>query len=129
MVIEAILASGQGTKWDIKSVYKLLPIAINDRYLLGMKWRRLFYVDLFLSFCSRVAPVICTVFVDVWDIIQRDLISSKLLHYLDDYLLMSAPGRRKEAATDFRTDRGICNFLGIPVNKDKDFPHLPACYA
>ena len=126
MVIEAILASGQGTllsKWDIKSAYRLLPIAINDRYLLGMKWRRLFYVDLVLPFGSRVAPAIFTVFADVLrDIIQRDLISSKLLHYLDDYLLISAPGRRKEAASDFRTARAICDFLGIPINEDKDFP-------
>ena len=93
MAIEAILVSGRGSllsKFDIQSAYRLLPIAINDRYLLGMKWRRFFYVDLVLPFGSRVAPSIFTVFADVLrDIIQRDVISANIQHYLDDYLLIS----------------------------------------
>ena len=128
MAIEAILVSGRGSllsKFDIQSAYRLLPIAINDRYLLGMKWRRFFYVDLVLPFGSRVAPSIFTVFADVLrDIIQRDVISANIQHYLDDYLLISPPGKRREAMADFRTAKAICDFLGIPINEDKDF--LPA---
>ena len=37
-------------KVDIKSAYRIIPVHPSDRYLLGMQWKGMFYVDLTLPF-------------------------------------------------------------------------------
>ena len=43
-------------KFDVKAAYRNIPIHPDDRFLLGMKWRDKFFVDLVLSFGLRSAP-------------------------------------------------------------------------
>lgn len=44
------------TKFDVEAVYRNVPIHPEDRFLLGMRWRDQFYVDLVLPFGLRSAP-------------------------------------------------------------------------
>ena len=47
-----ILESGRDTmlaKIDIKSAFRLLPVHLADRHLLGMKWKDNVYIDITVS--------------------------------------------------------------------------------
>ena len=61
--IDLIMKTGKGAlmgKVDIKSAYRIIPVRPSDRYLLGMRWRDKFYVDLALPFGLRSARVYLT---------------------------------------------------------------------
>lgn len=45
-------------KFDVEAAYRNIAVHPADRYLLGMKWRGQYYVDLALPFGLRSAPYI-----------------------------------------------------------------------
>lgn len=55
-VIRLVSQFGRGAltpKCDVKSAYRNVPLQPSDRYLLEMKWRNRYYVDLALPFGLR----------------------------------------------------------------------------
>ena len=44
-------------KFDVEAAYRNIPVHPSDRFLLGMKWRESYYVDLTLPFGLRSAPL------------------------------------------------------------------------
>ena len=85
-IIRMISTYGVGAlmaKFDVEAAYRI-P---SDRYLLGLKWRKNYFVDLALSFGLRSAPYI---FNSVADMVEWILLNthnvSDLLHYLDDFI-------------------------------------------
>ena len=89
-VIRLVSQFGRGAllaKFDVESAYRNVPIHPLDRYLLGMKWRHHFYVDLALPFGLRSAPYILNSIADLveWILINNHQIPDQL-HYLDDFL-------------------------------------------
>ena len=77
---EALMA-----KFDVESAYHNVPVHPSYRYLLGMKWYNLYYVDLALPFGLRSAPFIFNVIADLveWILVHSYQIPD-LPHYLDD---------------------------------------------
>ena len=60
-IIKMVSKFGQGAlmaKFDVETAYHNLAVHPTDRYLIGMKWRSMFYVDLALPFGLRSAPYI-----------------------------------------------------------------------
>ena len=53
-------------KVDIKNAYRIVPIHSDDCYLLGMKWREHYFVDLGLPFGLHSAPHIFNSLVDLF---------------------------------------------------------------
>ena len=54
-VINGIMSLGRGSllaKFDVESAYRNVPIHSDDRYLLGMKWRAKYFIDLVLTLSS-----------------------------------------------------------------------------
>ena len=52
-IIRLVSGLGKGAlmaKFDVESAYRNVPVHPSDRYLLGMKWRNQYYVDLALPF-------------------------------------------------------------------------------
>ena len=45
-------------KFDVEAAYRNIAVHLDDRYLLGMKWRDQFFVNLALLFGLRYAPYI-----------------------------------------------------------------------
>ena len=43
-------------KFDVESAYRIIPIHLNDRYLLGMQWQGNYFVDMALPFGLRSVP-------------------------------------------------------------------------
>ena len=88
-VIEGIMSHGRGTllaKFDVESVYRNVPVHLDDRYLLGMKWQGKYFVNLALPFGLPSAPYIYSSIADLLEwILKHNYGVRFLLHYLDDF--------------------------------------------
>ena len=59
-IIRMVSRLGRGelmAKFDVEAAYRNIPLHPSDRFLLGMKWRESYYVDLTLPFGLRSAPL------------------------------------------------------------------------
>ena len=66
-IADRVVALGRGSqlaKMDIKQAYRMIPVHPEDRYLLGMLWEGVAYVDKTLPFGLRSAPFIFTAVAD-----------------------------------------------------------------
>ena len=79
-------------KFDVEAAYRNIAVHPSDRYLLGMKWRNLYYVDLALPFGLRSAPFI---FNSVAELVEWILLNSHnvsdLFQNLDDFITAGPP--------------------------------------
>ena len=116
------LAGGKGAllaKVDLKSAFRIIPVRREDRELLGMHWRDKFYVDRCLPFGLRSAPFLFNKFAQALEwILHNNYSVSKILHYLDDFLLVGSPTsvECQQALTAMLT---LCAKLGFPIAPDK----------
>jgi len=89
-IIRMVSKHGRGAlmaKFDVEAAYRNVPVHPHDRYLLGLKWRGQYYVDLVLPFGLRSAPFIFNSIADMveWILINNYQVSD-LVHYLDDFI-------------------------------------------
>lgn len=86
----------------------------HDNHLLGITWEGKTYVDRALPFGLRSSPKIFSAVADMiaWAFHHAGI--SHLIHYLDDYLFLGAPGTG-EGARALSLALRILDFLGIPV--------------
>jgi hypothetical protein len=106
-------------KVDIKNAYRIVPIHPDDHYLLGMKWRNRYFVDLALPFGLRSAPYIFNSLADLfhWIIVNNFLVPD-LLHYLDDYFTLGPPAS-PVCAQSLHAIQNAANDIGIPLAPEK----------
>lgn len=106
-------------KFDVESAYRNIAVHPSDRYLLGMKWRGQYYVDLTLPFGLRSAPFI---FNSVADMVQWILLKNyhvaDLEHYLDDFI-SAGPPNTEQCQVNLSTALAVCAMLGVPLHPDK----------
>lgn len=121
-IIRMVAKFGPGAliaKFDVEAAYRNIPVNPVDRYLLGMKWRGNYFVDLTLPFGLRSAPFI---FDSVASIVEWILINNynvrDLLHYLDDFILVGPPNS-SVCAQDLATSLTVCHKLGLPLHPKK----------
>ena len=84
-VIRLVSQIGRGAltaKCDVKSAYRNVPLQPSDRYLLEMKWRNQYYVDLALPFDLHSVPCVLNLIADMveWILVHSYHIPA-LLHY------------------------------------------------
>lgn len=120
--IDGIMARGRGTlmaKFDVASAYRNIAVHPRDRYLLGMRWRDSFFVDLALPFGLRSAPFIFTAVADMveWMLVNNHGVDF-LRHYLDDFLTLGPPAS-SVCSDNLRSCIQLCAELGVPLNPDK----------
>ena len=120
--IRLIMAAGKGArmvKLDIKSAYRIIAVHPDDHYLLGMKWRNKYYIDLALPFGLRSAPFIFNSVADMLEwIIRHNYGISDLMHYLDDYFTVGPPSS-EQCNHNLLTIKETCNQLRIPLAPEK----------
>ncbi|KAK3737999.1 hypothetical protein QZH41_009638 [Actinostola sp. cb2023] len=121
-IIAMVYRYGKGAlmaKFDVEAAYRNIAVHPSDHYLLGMKWRGKYYVDLVLPFGLRSAPYI---FNSVAALVEWILINNysipDLVHYLDDFILAGAPGSG-QCAHHLQTALAVCKSLGLPLNAKK----------
>ena len=113
--------SGNGaflTKIDIKHAYRLLPVRPEDWPLLVYFWDGHYCVDLKLPFGGRSSASIFTDFADLVCWIINNKYDLVVIHYSDDYLLIS-PAILELAIKQKETTLAIFRYLNIPVAEDK----------
>ena len=112
---------GQGAllaKVDVKSAYRNIPIHPEDRWLLGMRWEGGLYIDTALPFGLRSAPKIFTAVADAAEWILKAEGVKFVIHYLDDFLVIGAPGSR-ECVSALTTLLRVFGRLGLPIAVNK----------
>ena len=131
-------------KLDIKDAYRIVPVHPADYHLLGISWEGNTYVDRALPFGLRSAPKIFYALADFMAWVLHCYGVENQLHYLDDFLFMSAPGAQGRVCVLDRvlqifhtmdipvaankTDRPSTQlmFLGIPIDTHTFELQLPA---
>ena len=121
-VISMVARLGPGAlmaKFDVEAAYRNIAIHPDDRFLLGMKWREQYYVDLTLPFGLRSAPFIFNSVADMveWILLHRHQVSD-LLHYLDDFIT-AGPPQSPQCAYNLNTALAVCKRLGLPLHPNK----------
>ena len=120
--IEGIMARGQGTimaKFDVASAYRNVAIHPQDRSLLGMGWRGMYYVDMALPFGLRSAPYIFTAIADVVEwILTHNYGVTFLRHYLD-YFMTLGPPASPVCHYNLQACIRLCTILGLPLHPRK----------
>ena len=116
-----VLKTGRGcylTKVDIKHAYRLLPVRPEDWPLLVYCWEGQYYVDLKLPFGCRSSAGIFSDFSDLICWIINNKYHLVVIHYSDDYLLVS-PSILSLAMQQKQTLLAVFKYLNIPTAEDK----------
>ena len=106
------------TKVDIKHAYRLLPVRPDDWPLLVYHWEGQYCVDLKLPFGCRSSASIFTDFADLLCWIINNKFDLVVIHYSDDYLLIS-PANLRLALQQKETLLTTFSYLNIPVAVEK----------
>lgn len=120
MATELVHLTGRGcflTKVDIKHAYRLLPVRPEDRPLLVYYWQGKYYVDLVLPFGGRSSASIFTSFSDLVCWILRNKRKLTVIHYSDDFLIISVT--LPDALRDLDDFKYTFLCLNIPIAEDK----------
>ena len=120
-IAERVMSMGQGTwlaKLDIKSAFRIIPVHPSDRYLLGVEWKQAVYVDTVLPFGLRSAPKLFNAIADALQFIARASGIENIVHYLDDFVILGAPGIN-QCALDLQLLETLCETLGVPLAPEK----------
>ena len=118
---EAVTRMGRGSllaKVDIKNVYRMVEVHLEDRPLLGMQFEGRLFVNSVLPFGLRSAPKIFTAVADALEWIVRRAGLETLLHYLDDFLVVACPAS-SQCQDNLRVLLEIFSHLHVPVAEDK----------
>ena len=119
--VDILMGLGEGAqlaKIDIAHAYRNVSVHPTDRYLLGMQWKDMIYIDTALPFGLRSAPKIFCALSDALEYILLQAGISSCLHYIDDFLTLGAPDSQ-ECAHNLRVLTDICKVLGIPLAIEK----------
>ena len=112
---------GKGTllaKMDIRQAYRNIPVAPEDKPLLGMKWEGHTYIDQVLPFGLRSAPMIFSAIVDALLWVMKKKGVSWAIHYIDGFLTIEAPGK-EECMQNTLLMQSICEDAGLPMEPSK----------
>ena len=118
-IIRMVSQHGQGAlmaKFDVEAAYRNIPIHPSDHFLLGMRWRGKYYVDLALPFSLRSAPYLFNSVADIVEWILKHLHPVlDLLHYLDDFITVGSPNSPLRAQY-LSIAQQVCHTLGLPLH-------------
>ena len=95
-------------------VYRLIPARPHDRPLQTVCWEGQLFVDPMLPFGLRSAPKIFNAVADTLHWYLRSHGIRHVLHYLDDFIIMSSPAS-DQCQRDLSTLLDVCQELGVPI--------------
>ena len=121
-IIRMVSQYGTGAlmaKFDVEATYRNIAVHPDDRFLLGMKWRGKYFVDLTLPFGLRSVPYIFNSVAEMveWILLNRHHLSV-LLHHLDDFIT-AGPPNSAQCYHNLLTAQSVCQKLGLPLHPGK----------
>ena len=116
-----VAAMGPGAllaKMDIRQAYRNIPVAPEDKHLLGLQWNNQIYIDQVLPFGLRSAPMIFSAIADalLWIMLRKGV--SWAIHYIDDFLTMGSPSSL-ECQQNTLIMQSVCDGAGLPIEPSK----------
>jgi len=116
-----IRSVGQGcffVKFDVEAAFKQVPVRIEDRPLLGLKWDGKYYYELTLPFGMRSSGNRWEMYASALEWFFRHHLGIKLvIHYVDDFLFVVADF--DEAVRQRDAVLALCIHLCIPMAAHK----------
>jgi len=73
-------------KRDLKSAFRMIPVCMEDQWLLIFEWEGKYYQEMFLPFGLRTAPFLFNLFGEVFQWILQHIYTWTVKRYLDDFL-------------------------------------------
>ena len=104
------------SKIDIQHAFRILPVKQSQWHLLGICWLHHYYINTRLPFGLRLVPNIFNNFANL--IIHNIALVKNILHYSDDYLLVSPPNANT-AHHELPTVKYTFQHLNIPIAAEK----------
>jgi hypothetical protein len=105
-------------KRDIKAAFRMVPVALDQRHLLGLEWQGRYYMENRLPFGLRTSPVLFNLFAEALHWLLELHLQHELDHYLDDFIFILKSGH--PTAVVRREWLYLTTALGIPRNDGKD---------
>ncbi len=119
--VDLVASSGQRSwvaKSDIKSAFRLLPVAPSDYELLGFVFQGEFYYDKCLPMGCSISCSLFEAFSTFLEFqVKRVSQSVYVTHYLDDFLFVGES--QSDCAALLQTFRSVCDQLGVPIAEEK----------
>ena len=106
-------------KVDIKSAYRLVPVHLDDRPLLGLVWNGEYFVDAMLPFGLRLAPKIFTAVADALEWCARQRGSIPFIDYYLNNLIIVGPPYSELCSRGLAILEAECDALGVPLASKK----------
>jgi len=113
-------------KVNIKLAYRLVPVHPDNRPLLGVMWKGVYYIDAILPFGLRSAPKIFTAVADALEWCVHRWGVRGIDHYLDDFIIV-APPTLDQCERYLVTLEDECEVLGIKLAPEKSTHRRPIC--
>ena len=114
-------ALGQGfqlAKIDILDAYRIIPVYLEEQPFMALSWEGRVYIDCQLPFGLASAPAIFSAVAEALEWVLRRRGVRGVLRYLDDFLLLGAPGS-PECSNALVITFATCEELGVPLAMDK----------
>lgn len=109
-------------KFDVKAAFRLIPVSREDLHLLGFKFDRRYYVDLFLPFGLKSSPPLWEDFARLLKfLIQARLSIKEIIQFVDDFLFGTppSPNKHRVAAARMEAVAALLRLLGVPEALEK----------
>jgi hypothetical protein len=125
-VFELVRRAGPGAllvKKDLKDGFRVIPVALGERWLLGFLWEGHHYHENCLPFGLRTAPFLFNLLAEALHWILQSLLHWEgLAHYLDDFILvLPLPDDASYTLRRINDDyNALTNVLGLLRNDSKD---------
>lgn len=122
--INLVLLAGRGSlliKRDLKDAFRMVPVAMNQRWMLGFQWEGQYYHENCLPFGLRTAPFIFNLLGEGlhWILCYR-LHWLIMAHYLDDFISVIPAGNSRQAVIYRNTWDATTEALGLVQNRSKN---------
>ena len=120
-VAEVVMRLGTAAllaKVDIESAYRLIPVHPQDRPLQAVRWEGQVFIDPMLPFRLQSAPKIFNAVADALDWLLHQRGIPHVLHYLDDFIIISLP-HSPQGRESLSRLRQLCGELGVPIAEHK----------
>ena len=120
--VALVRTAGEGAlmaKSDIKSAFRLLPIAPEDFELLGFKFEGKYYFDKALPMGAGISCSHFEEFATFLEYKVREITGSKaVIHYLDDFFMVGRKGS-EFCGMLLHAFQKVCDTLGVPLAVEK----------
>ena len=120
--LRLVSEAGKGAiliKRDLKSAFRFVPVSPYDRWLLLYEWEGRFYVELFLPFGLRTAPIIFNLFSEAIHWIM-ELKGWNLSHYIDDFLVVLSQRHKSSLNKAIAEFSDTCETMGFAIEPKKN---------